>query len=186
MGSEIEAPQDGHDPSIDTPQDGLGDASQDGHGASDDSLQDGRDPDIRSVTPPSGTLLLPFIEQAPPSRYVYVDDNSDKEGTYAALVRLATATLATSPVATRTNANREVIVISDHESLTASKFAASPSIIEISDLDDEYAVSDNELTDTVILDKVYTPLVFPDSDDEYIVLDIELNDAIIAELDRIC
>ena len=181
-----------------TPQDGLSDTPQDGHDAPDDTAQDGRDP---SLTPPpnaqlpinspplSGILLSPFIEQAPPSRCVWVDDNSDEEGGYAALLHLATATPTTSPAVASTAING-VVVISDDESPITSKAAiASTSVIVISDSDseDEYFISDIELTDATVaeLDGSYTPLVFPDSDDEYDFSDIELTDALIAELDMI-
>ena len=83
-----------------TPQDGLSDTPQDGHDAPDDTAQDGRDP---SLTPPpnaqlpinspplSRILLLPFIKQAPPSQCVWVDDDSDEEGGYAALLQIGRA-----------------------------------------------------------------------------------------------
>ena len=181
-----------------TPQDGLSNTPQDGHDAPDDTAQDGHNP---SLTPPPNTqlptnspplsriLLSPFIEQAPPSRCVWVDNNSDEEGGYATLLRLATATPTTSPAVASTAING-VVVISDDESPITSKAAiASTSVIVISDSDseDEYFVSDIELTDATVaeLDRSYTPLVFPDSDDEYDFSDIELTDALIAELDMI-
>jgi hypothetical protein len=57
--------------------------------------------------------------------------------------------------------------------------------IDKTNSDDEYVVSDIELTDELIamLDKTYSPPVSPDSD-EYVVSDIELTDELIAILDK--
>ena len=96
----------------------------------------------------------------------------------------------TSPAVTSTAINGVVVISNDESPITSKAAIASTSVIVISnsDSEDEYFISDIELTDATIaeLDGAYTPLVFPDSDDEYDFSDIELMDALIAELDMIC
>ena len=132
-----------------------------------------------SIPSPSGNipLLSPFSSRAQPSHPVYVEDkstDSDEEGTFAALVRLAAAT----PIARR----------------------SSP--ITVHDSDSEYLVSDVELTDDVLklLDapihpttaalsagvapSTSSPIVIYASDSEYDLSDIELDDNTIRLLDQ--
>lgn len=132
-----------------------------------------------SIPSPSANipLLSPFSSGAQPSRPVYVEDkstDSDEEGTFAALVRLAAA----MPIARR----------------------SSP--ITVHNSDSEYLVSDVELTDDVLklLDapihpttaalsagvapSTSSPIVIYASDSEYDLSDIELDDNTIRLLDQ--
>jgi hypothetical protein len=138
---------------------------------------------IRAAQPiPPLSLLSLFASRAQPFRHVYVDDKSDEEGEYAALVRLATAT----PIA------RHSTPISVHSS------------------DSEYAVSDIKLTDdilkvlnapvhpttaalsarvtpssSVVVERRSSAIVIHASDSEYDLSDIELDDNTFRLLDQI-
>lgn len=169
-GKKGDSPQDGRSPSPNPA------TVQDGHDGPDDSQNNS------SNSNSTQALLSPFIEKAPPSRYVYVDDDSDDEGTYAALVRLAAATPTATPT---TSAHLAAALSTSVRVTTALPAAKSAVVIVISDSETEYAVSDIELTDELIAQLDHPITIISDSDNEYIVSDIELNDAIIAQLDQI-
>jgi len=144
-------------------------------------------------------LLPPFVSSAQPSRHVYVDDNSDDEGTYAALVRLATAT----PIASSTTGGAGSVRVAPNSKVVEKR--SSPITVHGSD-SEEYPVSDIELNNETLrlLDApVRTVTVAPtasssmvversrkfpifvhDSDSEYVVSDIELDDDITKLLDE--
>lgn len=175
------------------------------HSASDQKrVRTGLQATPRKPSPPR-MLLPPFTQKPPPSRYVYFDDpDSDEEGTFAALVRLA----ATSPAATPSTsvppaANRAAaIVISDDESPTPASSATTNNgktiVIVISDDESptpaSSATTNNGKTISNFIINIsddesavasHSPLILvSDSESEYLVSDIELTDELIAQLDH--
>jgi hypothetical protein len=104
-------------------------------------------------------LLSPFTSRAQPSRVVYVDD-SDEEGTYAALVHLTAAT----PIA---RAQPSRIVYVDDDSDEQGTYAALV-----------------RLADAAPIARPSAPIIVHDSDSkEYIVSDIELTNDVLELLD---
>lgn len=157
-------------------------------------------------------LLSPFTSRAQPSRVVYVDNDSDEEGAYAALVHLATA----MPIAT---AQPSRVVYVDDDSDEEGAYATlvrladavakptTPIIVHDSD-SEEYMVSDIELTNNVLkllnapvhpttaarhakvepglVDQRSSPIVIYASDsEEYEVSDIDLDKNTLRLLDEL-
>ena len=103
-------------------------------------------------------LLFPFTSRAQPSWVVYVDDDSDEEGAYAALVHLATA----MPIATAQPS--QVIYVDDN----SDEEGAYATLVHLADA----------------IAKPTTPIIVHDSDsEEYMVSDIELTNDVLELLD---
>ena len=168
----------------------------------------------KAPTPSSNTpLLSPFVSSAQPSRHVYVDDCTDEEGEYAALVRLAAAT----PIASSTTGGTHGAMVVPNSSV-AVKRHNTPIVIHDSD-SEEFIVSDIELNDEIlklldtpvrptaivlassttggtrgiraapsssmVVGRRSSPISVHGSDsEEYMVSDIELNDNILRLLDE--
>jgi len=124
-------------------------------------------------------LLSPFIPRAQSSR-VYVDDDSDEEGTYAALVRLAAAT----PIASR---NTPIIVHgSDSEEYLVSDIELTNDVLKLLDapIRPTTAAGSAKVKPGVVEQRGSAIIVLASDSEEYEVSDIELDDKALRLLDE--
>ena len=103
---------------------------------------------------PTPRLLSPFIPKASSSRHVYVDDDSDEESGYAALLALTTA--MPTPISAAAG---------------GAKFAPSSSLV-VERHNSPIVISDSDSAEEV------------SAEDEYVVSDIEFDDQLIWMLDN--